>query len=304
MADSRVLAQPHSLAPLAPGLVRGRGVSLAAAFARDRAAVLAAVALVLFGLLGALAGLLERYPYDAQDLGATFRGPGPAHFLGTDNLGRDLFSRLLHAVRVSYAIGLSAVAVELLAGSLLGAAAGYHGGWVDSAVMRAADLLFAFPPLLLAILLTGILGPTVPNIVLAIGISSWPGMARTVRAEVLSLRQREFIEAGRAIGATDARLILRHLLPNTYHLIAVRATLGVGVAIIAEATLSFLGLGIQAPTPSLGSMISEGYRYLRSQPYLLLEPALILSLLMVAFNFAGEGLADSLDPARRKPLGR
>jgi peptide/nickel transport system permease protein len=226
------------------------------------------------------------------------------NFLGTDNFGRDLFSRLLHAVRVSYAIGFAAVGVEVVVGCLIGAVAAYRGGWLDSLMMRTADILFAFPPLLLAILLTGILGPSIPNIVLAIGISSWPAMARTVRAEVLILRQREFVEAARALGASDGRLILRHLLPNTLHIVAVRATLGIGVAIMAEATLSFLGLGIQSPMPSLGSMISEGYKYLRSQPYLLIEPAAVLSLLVVAFNFAGEGLADSLDPARRRPIGR
>jgi ABC-type dipeptide/oligopeptide/nickel transport system permease subunit len=256
--------------------------------------LLVLTAVALFG------PLFERYSYEQQNLSATFQLPSAEHPLGTDALGRDLLVRVIHGTRISLFIGLAAQLAEVVIGLALGAAAAYYGGRLDALVMRLADILLAFPPLLLAILLTGILGPSIPNIVFAIVVSGWPAMARTVRAEVLVLKTREFAEAARTLGASDARVIFRHLAPNTLNLVAVRATLGIGVVIMVEATLSFLGIGVQPPTPSLGGMISESYKFLRSYPYLIIIPSIVLSSIVLAFNFFGEGLADSLNPWTRK----
>jgi peptide/nickel transport system permease protein len=276
------------------------GPSAWRAFARDRLAFGAGLYLAVLVAVALFGPLFERYGYDQQNLSATFQLPSAEHPLGTDALGRDLLVRVIHGTRISLFIGLAAQLAEVLLGLALGSMAAYYGGRLDATIMRLADILMAFPPLLLAILLTGILGPSIPNIVFAIVVSGWPAMARTVRGEVLVLKTREFAEAARALGASDFRVILRHLAPNTLNLVAVRATLGIGLVIMVEATLSFLGIGVQPPTPSLGGMISEAYKFLRSYPYLIVIPSVVLSSIVLAFNFFGEGLADSLNPWTRK----
>ncbi len=263
-------------------------------------AALAAVFLLLIVLMAFMAPLLTPYRYDRQDLDNTLRGPHRAHLLGTDNFGRDVLSRVAFGARISLTVALIAVSAEVLVGTLWGTAAGLAGGTVDAWMMRVVDLLIAFPNLLLAILITGIFGPSLVNIIVALVLTAWPGMSRVVRSEVVALREREFVEAARALGATTRRIVGRHLLPNVLHLVAARSTLDVSAIILVEAALSFVGVGVQPPRPSWGLMINEAFPYLRSQPYLLAIPAVFLSLTVISLNVFGEALADALDPYRRR----
>ena len=267
---------------------------------RDWPAAAAAVFLVF--LLAAALGApwIAPYGYDRQNLDQALQGPGRLHWLGTDQFGRDLLSRLLHGARISLTVGFSAVAAESVVGVSWGTVAGFYGGALDATLMRVVDLLIAFPSLLLAVLVTGIFGPSLLNIVLALTMTAWPAMARTIRSEVVSLREREYVEAARAIGARPGRLLLRHLVPNAVHLLAARATLDVSALVLTEATLSFIGIGVQPPRPSWGLMINESFQYLQSHPYLVIVPAMALSLTVIAFNVLGESLAERLDPRQRR----
>ena len=269
------------------------------AFLSDRWAVVAAalVVLVVAGSL-LLPGLL-RYRYDQQNLDATFQGPSVAHPLGTDQYGRDLLARLAYGGRISLLVGGATVLAAVLVGGLLGGVAAWVGGALDEAVMRATDLMFAFPALLLAILLAAILGPGIVNVMVALTLASWPAVARTVRAEVLSLKQRDFVEAAVAQGAGGGRILVGHLLRNTVHLVIVRATLDIGPIILTEATLSFLGIGVQRPIPSWGVLIADSFQHLQSFPFLTIVPCAVLSITLVALNFVGEGVAEALDPKTR-----
>jgi ABC-type dipeptide/oligopeptide/nickel transport system permease subunit len=270
------------------------------AFGRDRLAVVAAVLLV--GVVAgavALPGLLP-YRYDEQDLDRTFQGPSSRHWLGTDQYGRDLLARLAFGGRLSLLVGGVTVLAAVVVGALLGGLAGYLGGALDELLMRATDILFAFPALLLAILLAAILGPGIANVVIALTLATWPPMARTVRAEVLSLKARDFVSAAVAQGAGPGRILVRHLLRNTAHLVVVRATLDIGPIILTEATLSFLGIGVQRPIPSWGVLIADSFQHLQSFPYLAVIPCVVLSLTILALNFFGEGLAEAMDPGLRR----
>jgi ABC-type dipeptide/oligopeptide/nickel transport system permease subunit len=267
---------------------------------RDPTAAAAAAYLFLIVLVALGAPILTPYAYERQDLDATLRGPYGAHPFGTDHYGRDVLSRVAHGARVSLSVAGVAVAAEIVIGALWGTAAGLAGGRVDAWMMRVVDLLIAFPSLLLAILITGIFGPSLLNIIIALVSTAWPGMARVVRSEVVALREREFIEAARACGARPRRIVGRHLLPNVLHLVAARSTLDVSALILVEAALSFVGVGVQPPRPSWGLMINEAFAYLRSQPYLLVIPATFLSLTVISLNVFGEALADALDPHRRR----
>jgi oligopeptide transport system permease protein len=270
------------------------------AFGRDRLAVAAAVLLVAV-VAGAVAlpGLLP-YRYDEQDLDRTFQGPSLRHWLGTDQYGRDLLARLAYGGRLSLLVGSVTVLAAVVVGTVLGGLAGYLGGALDELLMRLTDILFAFPAMLLAILLAAILGPGVANVVVALTIATWPPMARTVRAEVLSLKARDFVSAAVAQGAGPGRILLRHLLRNTAHLVVVRATLDIGPIILTEATLSFLGIGVQRPIPSWGVLIADSFQHLQSFPYLTVIPCVVLSLTILALNFFGEGLAEAMDPGLRR----
>jgi len=271
-----------------------------ALFRRDLLAALAAGCLLLIVIMAVAAPHLTPYAYDRQDLDATLRGPSGAHVFGTDNFGRDLLTRIAFGARISLAVAAIAVGAEVLVGALWGTVAGLAGGRVDAWMMRVVDLLIAFPSLLLAILITGVFGPSLVNIIVALATTAWPGMARVVRSEVVALREREFVEAARALGAQSGRIVGRHLLPNVLHLVAARSTLDVSAIILVEASLSFVGVGVQPPRPSWGLMINEAFAYLRSQPYLLITPALFLSLTVISLNVFGEALADALDPHRRR----
>ena len=255
------------------------------------------LAIVLFTAL--FANFLAPHPYDQVDLRNQLAAPSPAHPLGTDFHGRDVLSRLIYGSRVSLSVALLVEGVELLFGLTLGLIAGLRGGWLDTLLMRLTDLMFAFPDILLAILITGIFGKSFFNVFLALALVGWPGMVRLVRSQVLALRHREYVEASRALGASDTRLMLKHLLPNIAGPVIVAATVGMGSIILAESTLSFLGLGIQEPFPSWGLMINSGWALRRSNPMLTVYPAVLLATTIMAFNFLGDGLRDWLDPRSR-----
>jgi ABC-type dipeptide/oligopeptide/nickel transport system permease subunit len=246
------------------------------------------------------ANFLAPHDYARQNRQAAFRPPSAEYPLGTDNFGRDVLSRVIFGARVSLTVAVGVEAVELLFGLALGIFAGLKGGRLDSLVMRGTDIMFAFPDILLAILITGILGKSLVNVFLALALVGWPGMVRLLRSQVLTLREREFVDAARAMGASDGRIMLRHLLPNVLGPVIVAATVGMGAIVLAESTLSFLGLGIQPPFPSWGSMINDYWRFRRSNPMLTVYPAVCLAGTIMAFNFLGDGLRDWLDPRRRE----
>jgi peptide/nickel transport system permease protein len=247
-------------------------------------------------LIAVFAQLLAPYDYTAQDVDYREQPPTLAHPMGTDSLGRDVLSRAIFGARVSLGVGLLSVAIAMLSGVPLGAAAGYFGGRLDLAVTWLLDLILAFPGLVLAIAITAMLGPSLLNTALAIGVVNVPGFARLVRSSVLSLREREFVEAARCLGASHGHIIVRHILPNVTGLVIVRATAGLGFAILTEAGLSFIGLGAQPPDPSWGGMLNEGRDALRRAPFLATLPGLCIMVTVLAFNLLGDGLRDALDP--------
>jgi ABC-type dipeptide/oligopeptide/nickel transport system permease subunit len=241
------------------------------------------------------------YHYAVQDTrpGHQNAPPSSAHLLGTDDLGRDVFSRLLYGARVSLAVAFGVQILDLLVGVTLGLLSGYYGGRLDQVLMRVTDAMFAFPDLLLAILIMAIAPPSLLNVFVALGVVSWPSMARLVRGQTMALRNREFVEAARALGASDARIIFRHILPNLLGPVAVAVATGTASIILAESTLSFLGIGVQPPYPSWGSMISTGMASFRSYPLQVIIPAVTLATAVLAFNLLADGLRDRLDPKMR-----
>ncbi len=255
---------------------------------------MAIIALLLVGAL--LAPVLAPYSPNRQDLSQGLTPPSSRHFLGQDKLGRDIFSRIIFGARISLLVGVVTVGVSSLIGILVGAIAGFWGGLVDEIIMRLIDILLAFPGILLAIALMAILGPSLGNVILALCLIGWVGYARLVRGEILSLKEREFIVAARAVGSSNRRIILRHILPNILSPVIVQVTFGLAGAIVAEAGLSFLGLGVQPPTPSWGAMLNEGRQFLLLAPHLSIFPGLAIMLVVLSFNFVGDALRDILDP--------
>ena len=240
-------------------------------------------------------------PYDPDAIGGTvvLNGPSAEHWLGTDNLGRDVMSRLIYGARVSVQAGLIATTLSLVLGTMVGLVAGFVGKWVDSTLMRIVDAFLAFPSLVFLIAVTAMLGPNLTNAMIAIGISGFPSFARLVRGEVLSVREREFVEASRSIGTRPTRIMLRHILPNITAPIIVWTSLSVGYAILAEAGLSFLGLGVQAPESSWGSMINVGNTYLAHAPWISISAGAAIFLAVLGANLFGDMLRDLLDPRLR-----
>lgn len=258
-------------------------------------------------LCAVLAPVLAPKGFAAQELSARLAPPSPAHPFGTDDLGRDILSRLIYGARISLSVAVSVELFVVGIGLTVGLLAGYRGGWLDTLLMRVTDVMLAFPDVLLAILLLGTLGTAASSpaasmtlVIVALGVTGWPPLARLVRGQVLSLRQREFVEAARAIGATDGWIIWKHILPNLLSPILVAITVDAAGVILAEASLSFLGIGVQRPFPSWGRMINDALDYYRSKPNLLIYPSVLLSVTVLALNFLGDGLRDALDPRSRK----
>ncbi len=275
----------------------------ARSFQRNHMAVVGAWIVFAAYLLAVLAPLLAPYGPNVQGdlLQVRLLAPSGSHPLGTDHLARDVLSRLLYGARVSLSIGFIAVAISASLGTVVGAVAGYFGGWVDSVLMRTVDVVISFPRLILLITIIAVFEPSIFLIVAVLGLTQWPGTARLVRGEVLSLREREFIQAAEALGFARARILARHLIPNALVPVIVAATLGIGNTIVLEAGLSFLGLGVQPPTPSWGTMVADGRNYLLTGEWWLSTfPGLAIVLVVVAFNLMGDGLRDALDPRMRK----
>jgi peptide/nickel transport system permease protein len=252
---------------------------------------------VLLTVFAAVAGpFLSPWDPSAQELARRLESPSAAHPLGLDELGRDILARLLVGARISLLVGIAVVSVSSAAGMLFGSIAGYFGGVVDDVISRVIDVLMAFPGILLAIALVAVLGPSLVNVVLALSVIGWVGYARLVRGQALRARELEFVQAARASGASAARIVLRHILPTAIPAVVVQATLGMAGAIIAEAALSFLGLGVQPPTPSWGTMLDAGRAHLFDAPHLTIFPGLAIATLVLGFNFLGDGLRDRVDP--------
>lgn len=266
---------------------------------RNRLALFGLGILILLVVTAIFADFIAPYPFDEQDLFATLEGPSAAHWLGTDEFGRDVFSRIVYGSRVSLQVGFVAVGFSVLAGGFLGAIAGYYGGWRDNIIMRCMDVLLSIPQLLLAISVAASLGPGLLNLMLAVGIAAIPQYARLVRASVLSIREQEFVEASLSVGSGDLRIIMKHILPNCLAPIIVQATLGVAFAILIAAGLSFIGLGLEPPTPEWGAMLSGGREFIRDYPYLTVFPGLAIMITILGLNFLGDGLRDALDPKLR-----
>jgi peptide/nickel transport system permease protein len=253
--------------------------------------------IVLLTVFAAVAGpFLSPWDPSAQELARRLESPSAAHPLGLDELGRDILARLLVGARISLLVGIAVVSVSSAAGMLFGSIAGYFGGVVDDVISRVIDVLMAFPGILLAIALVAVLGPSLVNVVLALSVIGWVGYARLVRGQALRARELEFVQAARASGASAARIVLRHILPTAIPAVVVQATLGMAGAIIAEAALSFLGLGVQPPTPSWGTMLDAGRAHLFDAPHLTIFPGLAIATLVLGFNFLGDGLRDRVDP--------
>jgi ABC-type dipeptide/oligopeptide/nickel transport system permease subunit len=253
---------------------------------------------VLLVLLALLAPLVARQDPLRIDLVHQLEGPSWTHWLGTDIQGRDVWARLVYGARISLSAGIVSQAIALSLGLTLGLAAGYYGHWVDELVMRLADVTLAFPTLLLLIAMAAALQPSIGVVFVTIGIVGWAGMARLVRGQVLVVRQLEFVQASRALGARDVRVVVKHVLPNVVAPVLIAATLGIAAAIMAEASLSFLGLGVQPPTPSWGSMIADGrdLNQLRNAPWTSVSPGLAIGAAVLGFNLLGDALRDALDP--------
>lgn len=269
-------------------------------FVRRRAALLGAAYLVL--LIGGALAAPAIAPYDPlkQDPGAMLSTPSRAHWLGTDDLGRDVLSRLLYGARLSLGASLMAVAIATLAGLPIGLAAGYLGGAADDVLMRVIDALQAFPALILAMAISAALGPGLVNVMIAVGIVYTPRFARLVRGQVLSLREELFVEGARAAGASHLRIIARHVLPNVVAPVTVQVSIGVAFALLAETSLSFLGVGIKPPEPSWGTDVGRGYRFMRLAPWLVFIPGSVILLTTLAFNMVGDGMRDALDPRQAR----
>jgi len=252
--------------------------------------------IIILIITALLAPVIATHSPTDQSIVDRYQTPSSEHYLGTDELGRDIFSRIVYGTRISIQIGIIAVGISMIVGVLLGATAGYFGKWIDQVIMRLIDILMAFPSILLAIALVAVLGPSLRNAMIAVGIVGVPQFARIVRAAVLSVKETEYIEAARAIGAKHSRIVFQHVLPNCVAPIIVQATLGIGTAILDAAGLSFLGLGAQPPTPEWGAMLSDGRSALQTAPWVIAFPGIAIFFVVLGFNLFGDGLRDALDP--------
>ncbi|MCX6029968.1 MAG: ABC transporter permease [Chloroflexi bacterium] len=267
-------------------------------FFRYRPAIVGAVGILILIIMALAAPTISGQSPLFQDYELIKSAPSGAHILGTDPLGRDVWARLVYATRVSLSVGLIAVAIYTLIGTILGAIAGYYGGLVDSLIMRLSDVVMCFPTLIIVITVVALIGPSLYNIMIVIGLISWPSISRLVRAQFLTLRALEFTTAARCVGVPNHRIIVRHLLPNCVGPITVAATFGIAGAILTEASLSFLGLGVPPPQPSWGQMLTDAQKLsiLAEMPWLWIPPGIMIAATVLCVNFVGDGLRDALDP--------
>jgi peptide/nickel transport system permease protein len=282
-------------------VVRSNTQRAAARFAHNRLALLGALAILVLIVVAFIAPLLAPQSPTLPDMSAVRAAPTAKHLLGTDEVGRDVWSRLIYGARTSLSVGFGAVAISVAIGTLLGGLAGFYGTWVDQVIMRITDTVMSVPPLLMIIVFVSLVGPSLQTVIVVIALMTWPGTARLVRGQFLTLREREYVLAARVLGAGDRRIIARHLLPNLFGPLSVVATFGVASAILVEAGLSFLGLGIKPPLSSWGVMINsaQSSNVLLNLPWLWVPPAIAISLTVLAVNFVGDGLRDALDPRAR-----
>ena len=268
-------------------------------FARNRTALVGVAIISIFVVATVIAPLIVQDP-NTLEFEQVLESPSADHYFGTDDVGRDQFARVIYGARVSLQVGVFSVLIAALVGVLAGVAAGYYGRWVDSVIMRMVDAILAFPGLLLAIFLVGVLGPSLRNAMLAIAVTFIPSFARLTRANTLAIREMEYVSAARAIGASNWRIMTRGVLPNLMSTLIVQLSLAMSWAILVEAGLSFLGLGIQPPTPAWGSMLGEGRAHIATSWWMTTFPGLAIFLTVLAFNFIGDGLREALDPRQRR----
>jgi oligopeptide transport system permease protein len=267
---------------------------------RNRLALVSAVFLTLLILVAIVAQFWTPYSYFAEGIAPIYQGPTAQHLLGVDDLGRDILSRIMLGAQVSLKVGIGTQVIVIAVGVVVGLVAGFYRGFLDTIVSTLINIFYGIPDLLIALILVLLLGRSLGIIIFAIAVTRWMDMARLVRGQTLALREREFIEAARAGGAKANKIIFRHILPNALGPIIVQATFGVPMAILFEAFLSFLGLGVPPPTPSWGAMAADGFHAIRISPHIVLAPAIALSLTLMAFNFLGDGLRDALDPRQKR----
>ena len=271
-------------------------------FRRNKGAMVGSAVVLLIVFIALFSDVFLYYDTQVvgQNLADRLQWPSAKHWFGTDELGRDIFFRVLYGTRFSCSVGLVAVTIGLLLGVTLGAIAGFYGGWIEELIMRSTDILSAVPNMLLAIVIVSVLGQSIWNLMLAVGITSVPEFVRITRAAVLTVRNQEYVEASKAIGLTNRKIIFKHILPNCLSPIIVQATLRVASAIISASSLSFLGLGVPAPSPEWGALLSGGRKYIRDYSYMTLFPGLAIMITVLALNMMGDGLRDSLDPKLKK----
>lgn len=263
---------------------------------KNKVAVVSLFVIIVIILIAVFASLLAPYSYEIQNTKQALAGSSSEHLLGTDRLGRDILSRLIYGARQSLQMGIISMAISTILGIILGSIAGYYGGWTDNLVMRLLDIYQGIPMLLLTVTLAAVLGASLRNAIIAIGIAMVPGTARLMRASILSVRETEYIEAARSVNASDGRIIRKHIIPNSIAPIIVNITMGIGNCILAGAALSFVGLGAQPPIPEWGAMISDARNYMRAHGTLALYPGICIMITVLAFNLLGDGLRDALDP--------
>jgi peptide/nickel transport system permease protein len=301
MTTSPAIATPRPTVAAPPKTAQPRGGSgqVGGRILRNRSALVGGSVLLLIVLLSLAAPLISPYDPIKTNQRLSLASPSAEHLMGTDRFGRDIFSRVLYAGQTSLPIGVVSVAIGVLVGVSLGLLAGFHGGWVDGVSMRFVDLLLAFPGILLALAIIAILGGSLTNLMIAVGIAAIPDYVRITRGAVLSVREREFVLAARVIGCRGPSIMVRHILPNVVAPIIVLATLGMAAAIITGSALSFLGLGIKPPTPEWGNMLAEGREFLQHAPWVAFFPGLAIMLTVLSINLLGDGLRDALDPRMR-----
>ncbi|HYK71591.1 MAG TPA: ABC transporter permease [Pseudoneobacillus sp.] len=269
-------------------------------FCKNKLALAGLVIVIFFIIVAILAPVIAPSSFDEQNLVDRFKSPSSEHYFGTDDFGRDIFSRVVYGARISLWVGFFSVLGSVVFGTMLGIIAGYYGRWVDSIISRIFDIMLAFPSILLAIAVVAILGPSLRNALIAIAVINVPNFGRLVRSKVLSVKQEEYIMAARAVGMKDSRILLRHILPNSISPVIVQATLAIATAIIEAAALGFLGMGASAPTPEWGKMLADSKNYIMQAPWTLFFPGVAIMLTVLGFNLMGDGLRDVLDPKMKQ----